>query len=263
VPSLSPPYPLNQIDGLSVWYEARLLEEGIEDMQSLATANFVDVILHTRVPVGRLVDWVDQAHLYLHMDRIEGTWRERRHAKIGRIPVNPDSQSPQEPTASQDSSPAGAVTDGDKKAAESKVATVAEGSVSESARAGSKTRTALRQFGIRNATDLIKAFPPDKVDPGLTLAAGSPWQEHLKMVASPGLDEAQLRTLVRVLANEPSLAPVWNWQERGVQRYVQPAPHGRDGLGPERSRARVYLIRDVLQRGSVRARAGKPARNAP
>ena len=50
VPSLNPPYPLNQIDGLSVWYEARLLEEGIEDMQSLATANFVDVILHTRVP---------------------------------------------------------------------------------------------------------------------------------------------------------------------------------------------------------------------
>jgi len=38
---------------LSVWYEARLLEEGIEDMQSLATVNFVDVILHTRVPVGR------------------------------------------------------------------------------------------------------------------------------------------------------------------------------------------------------------------
>ena len=87
VPSLSPPYPLNQIDGLSVWYEARLLEEGIEDMQSLATANFVDVILHTRVPVGRLVDWVDQAHLYLHLDRIEGTWRERRHAKIGKGPA--------------------------------------------------------------------------------------------------------------------------------------------------------------------------------
>ena len=78
VPSLNPPYPLNQIDGLSVWYEARLLEEGIEDMQSLATANLVNVILHTRVPVGRLVDWVDQAHLYLHLDRLEGTWRERR-----------------------------------------------------------------------------------------------------------------------------------------------------------------------------------------
>ena len=27
--SLSPPYPLNQIDGLSVWYEARLLEASL------------------------------------------------------------------------------------------------------------------------------------------------------------------------------------------------------------------------------------------
>ena len=45
----------------------RLVEEGIEDMQNLATANLVDVILHTRVPVGRLVDWLDQAYLALHL----------------------------------------------------------------------------------------------------------------------------------------------------------------------------------------------------
>src|SRR5262249_16277125 len=88
LPSLAPPSPLNQIDGLRWVDEARLLEEGIEDMQSLATANFVDVILHTRVPVGRLVDWVDQAHLYLHLDRLEGTWRERRTAKTGTKPHN-------------------------------------------------------------------------------------------------------------------------------------------------------------------------------
>jgi hypothetical protein len=68
VPSLRNPYPLSDLDGLNIWYEARLLEEGIEDMQNLSTANFVDVILHTRVPVGRLVDWVDQAVLYLHLD---------------------------------------------------------------------------------------------------------------------------------------------------------------------------------------------------
>jgi hypothetical protein len=80
VPSLSPDYPLNQIDGLNIWYEARLLEEGIEDMQNLTTANLVDVILHTRVPVSRLIDWVDQAHLYLHLDRTERTARERRAA---------------------------------------------------------------------------------------------------------------------------------------------------------------------------------------
>jgi hypothetical protein len=186
VPSLSPPYPLNQIDGLSVWYEARLIEEGIEDMQSLATANFVDVILHTRVPVGRLVDWVDQAHLYLHLDRIEGTWRERRHAKSGETATLP---------------------------------AVAVGSVTEASRAGSKTRTALRQFGIRNATDLLKAFPPEEGDPARPPAPGSPWQVQLA-AGQGGLDSAQLRTIVRVLDQEPALAPVWNWQNRGVRRHV-------------------------------------------
>jgi hypothetical protein len=195
VPSLSPPYPLNQIDGLSVWYEARLLEEGIEDMQSLATANFVDVILHTRVPVGRLVDWVDQAHLYLHLDRLEGTWRERKNAKTGADPQ-----------------------------AASTVPAVAVGSVTASSRAGSKTRTALRQFGIRRATDLLKAFPPDCVDPGHRLAPGSPWHKHLADAAAGGLDQAQLRTMVRVLAEEPALAPVWNWQLRGARRCIAPAP---------------------------------------
>jgi hypothetical protein len=68
VPSLKNAYPLSDLDGLNIWYEARLLEEGIEDMQNLSTANLVDVILHTRVPVGRLVDWVDQAVLYLHLE---------------------------------------------------------------------------------------------------------------------------------------------------------------------------------------------------
>ncbi|HSK27150.1 MAG TPA: hypothetical protein VK894_09600 [Jiangellales bacterium] len=74
VPQLSPDYPLDQLDGLNVWYEARLTEEGVEDMQNLTTMNLVDVILHTRVPVGRLVDWVDQAFLYIHLEPVE-----RRH----------------------------------------------------------------------------------------------------------------------------------------------------------------------------------------
>jgi hypothetical protein len=203
VPSLNPPYPLNQIDGLSVWYEARLLEEGIEDMQSLATANFVDVILHTRVPVGRLVDWVDQAHLYLHLDRLEGTWRERKRAKNGTEPQYGNGQRQSQPLAS-----------------------IARGSVTESMRAGSKTRTALRQLGIRKATDLLKAFPAKRLglDPGEELVPGSPWQEYLAEVAGQGLDQAQLRTIVRVLDEEPSLAPVWNWQRRGVHKYVPPEP---------------------------------------
>ena len=61
VPPLAPEYPLDQLDGLNLWYEARLTEEGVEDLQNLTTMDLVDVILHTRVPSGRLVDWIDQA----------------------------------------------------------------------------------------------------------------------------------------------------------------------------------------------------------
>ena len=67
IPSLKRKYPLDELDGLDVWYESRLLEEGIEDMQNLATANLVDVMLRTRVPAQRLVDWLDQAILCLRV----------------------------------------------------------------------------------------------------------------------------------------------------------------------------------------------------
>ena len=91
VPTLASPYPLGDLDGLNLWYEARLLEEGIEDMQNLATANLVDVILHTRVPVGRLVDWVDQAHLYLHLappeKRRRGGWVDGDRGKFRQVGI--------------------------------------------------------------------------------------------------------------------------------------------------------------------------------
>lgn len=71
VRTLESRHPLSDIDGMNVWYEARLLEEGIEDVQNLATASIVDVVLHSRAPVGRLVDWIDQALLRQHLPRSE------------------------------------------------------------------------------------------------------------------------------------------------------------------------------------------------
>lgn len=67
LPSVRTDQPLSQLEGLSIWSEARLVEEGIEDLQNLTSANLVDLLLHTRVPVARLVDWVDQACLRLHL----------------------------------------------------------------------------------------------------------------------------------------------------------------------------------------------------
>jgi hypothetical protein len=88
VPPLAPEYPLDQLDGLNLWYEARLTEEGVEDMQNLTTMNLVDVILHTRVPPGRLVDWIDQAFLLIHLDPIDrANLRDLRQGKTGNDPT--------------------------------------------------------------------------------------------------------------------------------------------------------------------------------
>jgi biotin transporter BioY len=67
VPSLSTEYPLSSLEGVNFWYEARLNEEGIEDQQNLVSASLVDLMLKTRAPVMRLVDWLDQSFLQLHL----------------------------------------------------------------------------------------------------------------------------------------------------------------------------------------------------
>jgi hypothetical protein len=228
VPQLTPDYPLNQLDGLNVWYEARLVEEGIEDMQNLATANLVDVILHTRVPVGRLVDWVDQAQLYLHLDRAERGYRERRlvqaapkpavndngKARIDQRPPKGDDQAQAAPKpADNGKAPADPTRppEGDVHAYDPLV----HGSLSPHNRAGTKTRVGLRQLGIRTATDLLKAFPPEQIDRRVDDNDGD--RLSFRKLRAGGLDEDQIRTLVRVLDEDTALAPIWNWQTRGVR----------------------------------------------
>ncbi|HEU4348032.1 MAG TPA: hypothetical protein VFR35_09595 [Actinoplanes sp.] len=188
--SLDSDYPLSQLDGLNIWYESRLVEENIDDMQNLSTANFVDVILHTRVPVARLVDWVDQSFLFLHLDRVERSMREQRRAR--RLNSEPGAD--------------GAVS-----------GTALTGrSAGPGNRAGTQTRTALRQLGIRTATDLVKAFPRDVIHPPAGRPAPAEREELLKTLEDAELPLRQILTLVRVLSEEPGLAPVWNWHDRGV-----------------------------------------------
>lgn len=67
IPSLEPKHKLADLDGLNIWYESRLLEVGVEDMQNLATTDIVDLMLNTRIPVDRIVDWIDQSLLYVRV----------------------------------------------------------------------------------------------------------------------------------------------------------------------------------------------------
>jgi hypothetical protein len=52
---------LQLVQGVDYWKEQRLLEEGIESVQHLATADFVTLALFTRSPLFTIMDWVDQA----------------------------------------------------------------------------------------------------------------------------------------------------------------------------------------------------------
>lgn len=67
LPSLSSRLPLERLDGLTVWHEARLEEEDVENVGGMATADVVDLLVNTRFPVERIIDWIDQAILLLHL----------------------------------------------------------------------------------------------------------------------------------------------------------------------------------------------------
>jgi hypothetical protein len=181
VPPVTSEYPLDQLDGFNLWYEARLTEEGVEDMQNLTTMNLVDVILHTRVPPGRLVDWTDQAFLLIHLERVD-------RDELNRL------RQTDQPTAA-----------------------------GRTAMSGAQARLNLRRVGIRTATDLLKAFSAEQ----------DTQQERaffLPADLEAPLPVDQLRLLVAVLAAEPGLAPVWNWQRNGVcdsrslRQVLRPTP---------------------------------------
>jgi hypothetical protein len=63
LPKMDSAYPLENLDGMSMWYQARLLEEGVEDMRALSTANLVDLLVGARLPISSLMDWIDQSLL--------------------------------------------------------------------------------------------------------------------------------------------------------------------------------------------------------
>jgi hypothetical protein len=67
VPSLETQLPLRDLDGLTVWHEARFEEEDIENIPNMATADLVDLFINTRFAPDRIIDWVDQAILYTHI----------------------------------------------------------------------------------------------------------------------------------------------------------------------------------------------------
>ena len=67
VPSMVSQLPVSDLDGLTVWHETRLEEEDIENIPNMATADLVELLLNTRFPPERIIDWTDQAILYTQL----------------------------------------------------------------------------------------------------------------------------------------------------------------------------------------------------
>jgi hypothetical protein len=51
------------VQGIDVWKEERLEEEGIESVQNLATADALSLAVKTHYPLRTILDWIDQAIL--------------------------------------------------------------------------------------------------------------------------------------------------------------------------------------------------------
>ncbi len=65
-PGLYEPLPLTLIEGIDTYDQARLQDEGINNVEALAHCDLIDLLLSTRIPPPRILDWVDQAILVIH-----------------------------------------------------------------------------------------------------------------------------------------------------------------------------------------------------
>ncbi len=72
--------PLSMIEGLNRFHEVRLSEAGVDNAQNLANADLVELGLVTPYPLEQLLDWIDQARLYVHLRddlKVSRTYRIR------------------------------------------------------------------------------------------------------------------------------------------------------------------------------------------
>ena len=84
---LHEPAPLTELEGIDLYDRTRLAEEGINNVEALAHADIVDLMSSTRISAAQLVDWTDQAILYLRVGATPAPRTDDRwHARAGRRP---------------------------------------------------------------------------------------------------------------------------------------------------------------------------------
>ena len=152
IPSTQEEHPLYNLEGVNLYYQARLLEDGIENIQNLAHHDLIELMLRTRIPMPILVDWVDQAILYLHL-----VTAETKDPQGNLVPRN-------------------------------------------------KSLQELRKYGIRTATDLVRAH--EEAEKRDTAEAG-----NLLGILKNGGEIKPLRVILDALVDDEWLAHITHWRE--------------------------------------------------
>jgi len=63
IPNIVSTFPVTDLDGLTIWHKARLEEEDVENGYNMANVNIINLLLNTKYPADRIIDWIDQAVL--------------------------------------------------------------------------------------------------------------------------------------------------------------------------------------------------------
>ena len=73
--SATPVLPLRSLQGIGDDEELRLWEEGVSDAEHMATESLIDLVVNTHYSIERLIDWKDQAFLYIYAPNEFDKWR--------------------------------------------------------------------------------------------------------------------------------------------------------------------------------------------
>jgi hypothetical protein len=215
-------HPLTKLEGIDLYDRARLEQEGIVNVESFAHHELIRLVLETRIPVPQLVDWMDQAILYLHLiQEPSGTRRPKSSDTSGpkpsdsrgikmsdtSIPKPSDSTSSRisdNPPPDPSDTPSLRVSD----AQAPKLSDTVSSKVPET------PSPELRNYGIRTTTDLLKcwdaAIKRNEIDDFKKLLGGDSKPYRLEVIRDALLDD---EWLARVLdwrnedAREPNKMP--------------------------------------------------------
>ena len=166
--------PLTKLEGIDLYDLARLFDEGVTNVQGLAHHDIVELMLQTRIPAPRILDWVDQAILYLHAGPVGGDDGAGKHTKV--------------------------------EAAASAVA----GATSTSSDRET-TLAILRRYGIRTATDLFNAYDAADSDP---VGRKDRLEQLLHMLPAVSAHATpRIQAMIDVLRDEEWVVNLTHWRK--------------------------------------------------